>query len=197
MKKLSLGHSWEVVSCLLADQKVLRKQLEEFSSPELGWEERRASFDSFLPAFTAYTRAEEEIVLSRALEIEETRVMAMAALEEHEIAEFMIDRAKHSAHGEQLEARLRVLCDLLEHHMKQKERELFPQLRARLSVAEREEMGMRYREAKERNELAPVFQMPLRDSLLESQMGRIGYVIAWLLGVPVWVLPLIFLVRGH
>lgn len=30
-----------------------------------------------------------------------------------------------------------------------------------------------------------------------DEAGRIGYVIAWLLGVPVWVLLLIFLVRGH
>lgn len=56
---------------------------------------------------------------------------------------------------------------------------------------------MRYREAKTHNELAPVFQMPVRETLLENQTGRIGYVIAWLLGVPAWVLLLIFLVRGH
>jgi hypothetical protein len=30
-----------------------------------------------------------------------------------------------------------------------------------------------------------------------NEQGRIGYVIAWLLGVPFWVLLLIFLVRGH
>jgi hypothetical protein len=33
--------------------------------------------------------------------------------------------------------------------------------------------------------------------VLASQNGRIGYLIAWLLGVPVSVLVIIFLLRGH
>lgn len=33
--------------------------------------------------------------------------------------------------------------------------------------------------------------------LIQSQEGRIGYIIAWLLGVPTSVLLVIFLIRGH
>jgi hypothetical protein len=33
--------------------------------------------------------------------------------------------------------------------------------------------------------------------VLNSQEGRIGYVIAWALGVPTSLLILIFLIRGH
>ncbi len=36
-----------------------------------------------------------------------------------------------------------------------------------------------------------------RGPLLASESGRIGYVIAWLLGVPFWILVLVFLIRGH
>lgn len=32
---------------------------------------------------------------------------------------------------------------------------------------------------------------------LTNEEGRIGYVIAWLLGVPTSILFLIFLIRGH
>ncbi|MGZ3721418.1 MAG: hypothetical protein ACXVA9_00725 [Bdellovibrionales bacterium] len=34
-------------------------------------------------------------------------------------------------------------------------------------------------------------------SILKDETGRIGYLIAWLLGVPVSVLFVIFLIRGH
>ena len=34
-------------------------------------------------------------------------------------------------------------------------------------------------------------------AILMSQQGRIGYFIAWLLGVPASVLLVIFLIRGH
>lgn len=32
---------------------------------------------------------------------------------------------------------------------------------------------------------------------VRNQQGRIGYLVAWLLGVPVSVLFIIFLIRGH
>lgn len=32
---------------------------------------------------------------------------------------------------------------------------------------------------------------------MENQQGRIGYLIAWMFGVPVSVLFIIFLIRGH
>jgi hypothetical protein len=33
--------------------------------------------------------------------------------------------------------------------------------------------------------------------IVENEKGRIGYLIAWLCGVPVSVLIIIFLIRGH
>ena len=33
--------------------------------------------------------------------------------------------------------------------------------------------------------------------ILSNEKGRIGYIIAWMLGVPVSVLFFIFLIRGH
>jgi hypothetical protein len=34
-------------------------------------------------------------------------------------------------------------------------------------------------------------------SRLQNEQGRVGYLIAWLLGVPVSLLFIIFLIRGH
>lgn len=31
----------------------------------------------------------------------------------------------------------------------------------------------------------------------KTERGRIGYVLAWLLGVPAWILLVVFLIRGH
>ena len=35
------------------------------------------------------------------------------------------------------------------------------------------------------------------NTILLNQNGRIGYIIAWLLGVPASLLFVIFLIRGH
>lgn len=42
-------------------------------------------------------------------------------------------------------------------------------------------------------------QVPERGvtKVLKSQKGKVGYLLAWLLGVPAWILLMIFLIRGH
>jgi hypothetical protein len=185
----------DIEACLREDLAGLRARLNRLRADAAN--SGRQELDAFSSLFVAHTRAEEEVLLARALEIEETRVAAMEALEEHELAELLLDRVRNAADANQLEARWNVLGDLLEHHFEKGENTLYPRLQALLPPEEREELGMRYRETKERNELAPVFQMPVRESLLESQSGRIGYIIAWLLGVPAWILLLVFLIRGH
>ena len=45
-------------------------------------------------------------------------------------------------------------------------------------------------------EAGPVRELPVKPSLIENQQGKIGYLVAWLLGVPVWVLLIVFLIKG-
>lgn len=37
----------------------------------------------------------------------------------------------------------------------------------------------------------------LMNKVMQAEEGKIGYLVAWLLGVPSSVLLLIFLIRGH
>jgi hypothetical protein len=39
--------------------------------------------------------------------------------------------------------------------------------------------------------------MDLIEAKINGEAGRIGYLIAWLLGVPVSLLFIVFLIRGH
>ena len=34
-------------------------------------------------------------------------------------------------------------------------------------------------------------------SRLKNEVGKVGYAIAWLLGVPAWLLLMVFLIRGN
>jgi len=45
-------------------------------------------------------------------------------------------------------------------------------------------------------EKMPGRELPLHPGLPTDQSGKIGYIVAWLLGVPVWILLLVFLIRG-
>ncbi len=140
--------SLDITRCLAEEYESLRRQCAGLSSlPNV---ELRSAVEALLPILTAHTLAEEEVFISRAAEIEELRPLALKALEEHEVAEGELVRLWQSVDDEQFAARASVVCDLLTYQWKDSEENLLPSLRERLSEGEREAMGIRYLEIRER-----------------------------------------------
>lgn len=157
---------------------------------------KRSVAENFLPLLTAHTFAEEEALFSRVLELDSLRTAALKTLEEHELVENELLRLWQSVDDEQFGARAGVFCDLLELQWRETEENIFPELRRLLSEDEREEMATRYREIKEQRKLDSLMRMPDRGALAQNQAGRVGYLFAWILGVPAWLVLMVFLIRG-
>ena len=181
----------EITRCLADEYASFRRMSAVLRSPTAGADQKRRAAEDLLPALKAHALAEEEVLLARALESTPLRPLACKALELHELLESELLRLWRSADDEQFEARACVAGDLLELQFREKEENLFPHFRALVPKTEREELGMKFQESKERNRLAPVLLLPLT-----SETGKVGYLLAWLLGVPAWLLLLILLVRS-
>lgn len=115
---------------------------------------------NLLSDLAAHTLAEEEVLYTRALELEELRPLALKSIEENALAEAEILRLWQSADYEQFAARANVVLDLFRHQWKESEEMLFPVLRTLLSEEEREVMAIRYRESKDRHRLSSTFRLP-------------------------------------
>jgi hypothetical protein len=188
--------SLDITRCLEEEYKSLRERCGELGSCSAA-KDQRAAAEALLPALNAHTLAEEDVVISRAAEIEELRPMALKALEEHEVVEHELVRLWQSVDEEQFSARASVVCDLLSQQWKESEEKLLPKLRLLVPEEEREDMAIRYREIKERHRITSELRMPDRgSSAMQNQAGRLGYIIAWLLGVPAWLLLIVFLIKG-
>lgn len=185
--------SLDITQCLQEEYESLRGQCAELCSSSL--QKKRTAATTLLPFLTAHTLAEEEVLFSRALEFESLRPLALKALEEHEVAENELVRLWQSVDEEQFAARASVVCDLLCYQWQETEEKLLPALRAEIAKEEREAMAIRYREIKDRHRYTALLRMPDR-SPIENQAGRMGYLMAWLLGIPAWLLLMIFLIRG-
>jgi hemerythrin-like domain-containing protein len=146
--------------------------------------EKKAIFSEFLPLLESHTYAQEETLMSRSLSDQNLRPFAMECIEEHDVTEFLAAKLKRSASDDQWLARAGVLCNFLEVHLDNEEREFFPAVEKSLTFAVRAELGERYAEAREKLKLAPIIELPIRTSSLQSQSGRLGFALAWLLGVP-------------
>ena len=185
----------EITRCLAEEYALLRRKSAVLRSMTAGATEKRAAAEELLPLLKAHTLAEEETLLSSALEAEPLRLLATKALEHHELLESELLRLWQSADEEQFRARASVAGDLLDYQLGEMEESFFPYFRGLVNKSEREELGMKYQEAKARHQLAPVLR--LRSSAVAAgEAGKVGYLLAWLLGVPAWLLLLILLVRG-
>jgi hemerythrin superfamily protein len=88
----------------------------------------------------AHTLIEEHVFYPRVRQL--MRPMIDEAFEEHTVARFELARAL-TAEGAEQKTRLRVLKDLLEHHIEEEETEMFPMVMKAIRHAELERLGDR------------------------------------------------------
>jgi hemerythrin-like domain-containing protein len=106
-----------------------------------------------------HARVEEEIVYPAFLEIVERsdRHMFFEAREEHALVRRVMDEMDAgSSEDEEFAARAKVLKDLVEHHAKEEEREMFPLLKSETEPERLREMGAEIEARKQ--ELRPEFE---------------------------------------
>jgi len=106
-----------------------------------------------------HSRVEEEIVYPVFLEIVERseRHLFFEAKEEHALVRRVMDEMDAgSPEDEEFSARAKVLLDLVEHHAKEEEREMFPLLKAETEPERLREMGAEIETRKQ--ELRPEFE---------------------------------------
>jgi hypothetical protein len=177
--------SLDIEACLQDEHETLREGMLSLKADDAG---------KILPKLRNLFQAEGEVLLARAMELDLLRADALRALETQELAQFMIERAKQGADEEQISARNRMLADLAEWYFKILENDLLPKIRSQLSPDERQELTLRYLEAKNRYELAPSFQLPNQE-FANLEAGRMELVLAWLIGLPIWVFLMIFVIH--
>lgn len=145
----------EIIGCLAEEYKTLRQATAVLRSTTADRDQKREVAESLLPSLKAHIQAEEETFLARALECEPLRVLAAKALELHELLEAESLRLRQSADDNQFHARAGVLGDLLEGHLRETEATFFPMFRALVPQDDREALGVKFQEARDRNLLAP------------------------------------------
>ncbi len=115
----------------------------------------------------AHMVIEEHVFYPRIRELLED--MTAESFEEHAVARFELARAM-IADGEHQKARLTVLKELIEHHVEEEEKEMFPKVRSKLSMDELDQLGTKMKAMFEK-----AVEMGL-DQLVQGQgdLGKVG-----------------------
>lgn len=151
-KNLSSARSGDIIDLILFDHKPLKKLIKVMKNLDLAENERREAFDKFAPLLIAHAKPEEQILYAVMKNDKEIRVEAFEGEVEHELAEMMLQEAKAATDTDVWSAKVKVLAELVEHHIQEEEGDLLPDYRKSSEKQYRLELGQKYLDAKEQYE---------------------------------------------
>jgi iron-sulfur cluster repair protein YtfE (RIC family) len=134
-----------IITALKADHKELRSlcaQLNETS--ERAVKRREALFHQLFLTLSSHAKAEEEAMYAPIKEEEgkELRMKVLEGYEEHKIADTLMEELDFLDFGdEKWTAKMQVLSEALDHHIKEEEQEVFPMMKKELPEQELRAMG--------------------------------------------------------
>jgi hemerythrin superfamily protein len=130
--------------------KHLLAQIEEAS--EGAGKERERLFDELRAALTAHSRAEERVFYSALKAQEETKDVALEAVEEHHLVDVLLREIGRLAEdSERWKAKFTVLKENVEHHVEEEEQEIFKKAQKLLTPDAAEALGEKF--AKEKSKV--------------------------------------------
>ncbi len=138
------GASRDVIELILNDHKPLKKLIEVLKDTDNDISERRAAFEEFCPLLLTHAKPEEQVVYVFMKNEDELRSEGFEGDVEHGLADQMIEEAKRTDDEDIWSAKVKVLAELVEHHIEEEEDELLPDFKKFTEKDERVQMGAKF-----------------------------------------------------
>lgn len=138
----------DVRALLKADHEMVQELAKQLAEAKSG-PQRRSLLGQLKPLLTAHARAEEQSVYVPLTELKESpdsRLMGSEGAVEHFLVDTILGKldAARDATSDMWRAHATVLQELLEHHIKEEEGEMFEELGEHFSAEEREAMAVQF-----------------------------------------------------
>lgn len=143
----------EITKALHTDHQQLKKLIRAVNKSEDA-DERRRLFTEFAELLIKHSKAEEKVVYDALIATgeEEEEEAGYEGYTEHDLAETLLKQLK--AGGDPMSpewsAKAKVLMEMLDHHIKEEEDEVFSQVKEDFDTAARKEMGEAFEAQKEK-----------------------------------------------
>lgn len=138
----------DIVKLILADHVPLKKLIKKMKNSDADVEERRAAFEEFAPLLLAHAKPEEDVLYSFMKTNKDLREEAYEGDVEHTLADQMVEESKRTQDEDIFLAKVKVLAELVEHHIKEEEENLLPHVKKQSNSADRAKLGEKYAVAK-------------------------------------------------
>lgn len=139
-----------ILDLLAQDHRAIEAQLKELAlTPSTEAADRTERFARLQALLQAHARAEEEVLYRPLQRVAPDDILTLEAFEEHHVADVLLQElASSGPAGPGWTAKLRVLEELVQHHIKEEELDLFALVRNHFEAEALARMGTEFRVAK-------------------------------------------------
>ncbi len=134
------------VQMLIQDHEEIRELFSQFEEAgEQTYKQKQTIAEKVIEKITTHSELEERIFYPAVRENadKETRELILEGIEEHRLADFLMKRLQEAlAEDETFDARFKILTESVQDHLKEEERELFPEAKKILS-GELDQLGFK------------------------------------------------------
>ena len=134
----------DIIKVLKAEHEPLKKLIKIMKDTEKSQSERSKAFDEFAPLLIVHAKAEERVLyefLKNEVDMPEEGYEGDV---EHGLAEQMLDEAKSEDDDHVWSAKVKILAELVEHHIEEEEGEIFAEFKKKCELEMRKELTALY-----------------------------------------------------
>lgn len=135
----------DIVELILRDHKPLKKLIKTLKNPDAKLPAVYQAFEEFAPLLLNHADPEEHALYTELRERDsKIRTEGFEGVVEHHIADQLLSEINATTEEDKWRARVKVLAELVEHHIEEEEEDLLPDVRREFSLEERVQIGEEY-----------------------------------------------------
>jgi hemerythrin superfamily protein len=138
----------DIVELILVDHKPLKDLIKILKKPDGDAVERFDAFETFAPLLLAHAEPEEMSLYEFMKKDKQMLVDALEGDTEHALASQLIDEIHATADKDLWSAKVKVLAEMVEHHIREEEGSMLPDFRKVTTLEERIVLGDEYTQLK-------------------------------------------------
>ncbi|NUN06917.1 MAG: hemerythrin domain-containing protein [Bdellovibrio sp.] len=143
--KKNLGTESDIVNLILEDHKSLKRLIKVMKDSEKHrLAERAEAFAEFAPLLVAHAKPEEQVLYIYMKQDEDLREGGFEGDVEHQLADQLVEEIMRTDDEDLWSARVKVLAELVEHHIEEEEEDLLPDFKKESEENERRFMGQKF-----------------------------------------------------
>lgn len=136
--------STDIVQLILQHHKPLKALIKVMKDEEADYSEKKEAFAEFAPALLAHAKPEEKSLYVNFKQDDDMKIEGLEGDVEHALADQLCEELKSTRNEDMFMAKVKVLAEMVEHHIKEEENHMLPDFKKDSTAEEREKLGAKY-----------------------------------------------------